>query len=136
MIGPCGTLPLTNKMPRVTISFDHACQSKSTTSTPDTSSYSRTDLPHQNCTDCTVNNFFLPFILIFILSVITISYKNPNPNVVRFSCMHTLHAFLLCMQLSSHVLLFLPVVLLQNWPYLPKIDLFSKLGLHPTGPQH
>jgi hypothetical protein len=34
------------------------------------------------------------FILIFVLSSIKISYKNPNHNLVRFSCIHALHAFL------------------------------------------
>jgi hypothetical protein len=52
MIGPRGTLPLTNKMPRVTISFTFnnqpdSAMSSDATSTPDTSSYGRTALPRQ-----------------------------------------------------------------------------------------
>jgi len=39
------------------------------------------------------------FIHVFGLPAITSSYKNPNPIMVRSSCMHDSHAFLLCMHI-------------------------------------
>jgi hypothetical protein len=39
------------------------------------------------------------FILILGLSSITISYQNPNPSMVKSSCMCALHVSLLCMRI-------------------------------------
>jgi len=59
MIGPCGTLPLANEMPHVTIWFEN-CQPTKTFHVTSILSYSPATSACTDCTDYTVNIIFLP----------------------------------------------------------------------------
>jgi hypothetical protein len=72
------------------------------------------------------------FIHVIVLLSITSSYQNPNPSIVRSSCMRASHDFPLCMCVYLARVSFPANCIFLPCSLFSKISLYSKMGLRPT----